>query len=204
MKKFLCVIFSVLFCITTSTVLAKQEAPNQEFINKYYFDIDLKGMKDIYFFRESPFYTDKGQVSPLGKAVLSVLQGDIWTWAREPRIYIKENIAYIHAVKLDDLNLLYTLKRENNVWKVVKIEKKKLPTVGSEAILEQAFLRAIGIKYSMQPKRIMVNQGFLIRQELLILYKMNLMISMIGVAPTKREFRTLSKIFIEKSRFLYV
>ncbi|PFZ93907.1 DUF3888 domain-containing protein [Bacillus wiedmannii] len=146
MKKFLCIIFSVLFCITTSTVLAKQEAQNQEFINKYYFDIDLKGMKDIYFFREFPFYTDKGQVSPLGKAVLSVLQGDIWTWAREPRIYVKENIAYIHAVKLDGLNLLYTLKRENNVWKVVKIEKKKLPTVGSEAILEQAFLRAIGIK----------------------------------------------------------
>ncbi|MDA2439897.1 DUF3888 domain-containing protein [Bacillus cereus] len=146
MKKFLCIIFSVLFCITTSTVLAKQEAPNQEFINKYYFDIDLKGMKDIYFFREFPFYTDKGQVSPLGKAVLSVLQGDIWTWTREPRIYVKENIAYIHAVKLDGLNLLYTLKRENNVWKVVKIEKKKLPTVGSEAILEQAFLRAIGIK----------------------------------------------------------
>ncbi|MDM5235113.1 DUF3888 domain-containing protein [Bacillus cereus] len=146
MKKFLCIIFSVLFFITTSTVLAKQEAPSQEFINKYYFDIDLKGVKDIYFFREFPFYKDKGQVSPLGKAVLSVLQGDIWTWVREPRIYVKENIAYIHAVKLDGLNLLYTLKKENNAWKVVKIEKKKLPTVGSEAILEQAFLRAIGIE----------------------------------------------------------
>ncbi|MEK4593272.1 MULTISPECIES: hypothetical protein [unclassified Bacillus (in: firmicutes)] len=107
MKKFLCIIFSVLFCITTSTVLAKQEAPNQEFINKYYFDIDLKGMKDIYFFREFPSYTDKGQVSPFGKAVLSVLQSDIWTWVREPRIYVKENITYIHAVKLDGLNLLY-------------------------------------------------------------------------------------------------
>ncbi|MGE7975747.1 DUF3888 domain-containing protein [Bacillus cereus] len=61
-------------------------------------------------------------------------------------IYSVENITYIHAIKLDGLNLLYTLKKENNVWKVVKIEKKKLPTVGSEAILEQAFLRAIGIK----------------------------------------------------------
>lgn len=52
----------------------------------------------------------------------------------------------VRPLKLDGLNLLYTLKKENNVWKVVKIEKKKLPTVGSEAILEQAFLRAIGIK----------------------------------------------------------
>ncbi|WP_212936884.1 DUF3888 domain-containing protein [Bacillus hominis] len=146
MKKILCIIFSVLFFITTSTVFAKQEAQSQEFINQYYFDIDLKGVKDIYFFREFPFYNDKGQVSPLGKVVLSVLQGDIWTWVREPRIYVKENIAYMHVVKLDGLNLLYTLKKENNVWKVVKIEKKKLPTVGSEVILEQAFLRAIGIE----------------------------------------------------------
>lgn len=144
MKKKLYVIFCILFLINNTAVFAKQEAPNQEFINKYYFDVELKGVKDIYFFREFPFYNDKGQVSPLGKAVLSVLQGDIWKWVREPRIYIKENIAYIHAVKLDGLNLLYTLKKENNVWKVIKIEKKKLPTVGSEAILEQAFLRVIG------------------------------------------------------------
>ncbi|PHG07522.1 hypothetical protein COI66_17470 [Bacillus toyonensis] len=132
--------------MTTSTVFAKKEAPSQEFINKYYFEIDLKGVKDIYFFREFPFYNDKGQVSPLGKEVLSVLQGDIWTWVREPRIYVKENIAYIHAVKLDGLNLLYTLKKENDIWKVLKIEKKKLPTVGSATILEQAFLRAIGLE----------------------------------------------------------
>ncbi|PGZ08406.1 hypothetical protein COE30_12975 [Bacillus cereus] len=146
LKKKLCIIFSILFFITTSNVSAKQETPNQEFIDKYYFDVDLKGVKDIYFFREFPFYNDKGQISPLGKAVLSVLQGDIWTWIREPRIYVKENIAYIHAVKLDGLNLLYTLKKEDNSWKVIKTEKKKLPTVGSEVILEQAFLRAIGIE----------------------------------------------------------
>ena len=146
MKKKLYVIFCILFLINNTTVFAKQEAPSQEFINKNYFDVDLNGVKDIYFFREFPFYNDKGQVSLLGKAVLSVLQGDIWTWVREPRIYVKENIAYIHAVKLDGLNLLYTLKQENNVWKVVKTEKKKLPTVGSEVILEQAFLRTIGIE----------------------------------------------------------
>ncbi|WP_207203198.1 DUF3888 domain-containing protein [Peribacillus sp. TH27] len=144
MKKKLYVIFCILFFINNTAVFAKQEAPSQEFINKYYFDIDLNGVKDIYFFREFPFYNDKGQVSLLGKAVLSVLQGDIWTWVREPRIYVKENIAYIHAVKLDGLNLLYTLKKENTVWKVVKTEKKKLPRVGSEVILEQTFLRAIG------------------------------------------------------------
>lgn len=125
-------------------VFANSEIPDKKFIDKYYFDVDLKDTKDAYFFREFPFYNDKGQVSPLGKAVLSVLQGDIWTWNREPRIYVKENIAYIHAVKLDGLNLLYTLKKENNQWNVVKKEEKKLPTVGSEAILEQAFLRAIG------------------------------------------------------------
>ena len=146
MKKKFYVIFCILFFINNTAVFAKQEAPSQEFINKNYFDVDLNGVKDIYFFREFPFYNDKGQVSLLGKAVLSVLQGNIWTWVREPRIYIKENIAYIHAVKLDGLNLLYTLKKENNVWKVVKTEKKKLPTVGSEVILEQAFLRAIGIE----------------------------------------------------------
>lgn len=134
-----------MFFINSSAVFANSEIPDKKFIDKYYFDVDLKGdTKAAYFFREFPFYNDKGQVSPLGKAVLSVLQGDIWTWIREPRIYVKENIAYIHAVKLDGLNLLYTLKKENNQWKVVKKEEKKLPTVGSEFILEQAFLRAIG------------------------------------------------------------
>lgn len=124
-------------------VFANSKIPDEKFIDKYYFDVDLKGdTKDAYFFREFPFYNDKGQVSPLGKAVLSVLQGDIWTWIREPRIYVKENIAYIHAVKLDGLNLLYTLKKENNEWKVVKKEEKKLPTA-DKSILEKVFLNTI-------------------------------------------------------------
>ncbi|MFJ7976646.1 hypothetical protein ACIQZI_13230 [Peribacillus sp. NPDC096379] len=63
---------------------------------------------------------------------------------REPRIYIKENIAYIHVVKLDGLNIFYTLEKEKNQWKVVKKESKKLLTVGSEVILEKVFLRSIG------------------------------------------------------------
>ncbi|EEL68985.1 DUF3888 domain-containing protein [Bacillus mycoides] len=148
LKNKLFLFFCAFFFINSTYVFAKSETPSQEFINKYYFDVDLDGIeaKDIYFFHEFPFYNDKGQVSSLGKTVLSVLQGDIWTWVREPRIYVKETMAYIHAVKLDGLNLLYTLKKENNVWKVVKIEKKKLPTVGSKVILEQAFLRAIGLE----------------------------------------------------------
>lgn len=144
MKKTLLVLMTILFYLKIPSVFAEQEVQNQEFIDKYYFDVDLKGVKDIYFFREFPFYNDKGQISSLGRAVLSVLQGDIWTWVREPRIYVKDNMAYIHAVKLDGLNLLYILKKENTDWKTVNIQRKKLPTVGSEVILEQAFLRAIG------------------------------------------------------------
>ncbi|USK32145.1 DUF3888 domain-containing protein [Bacillus sp. F19] len=145
MKRKMCMILCFLFFINTNAVLAaKQETPNKEFIEKYYFDVDLKGIKDIYFFREFPFYNEKEQISPLGKEVLLVLQRDIWNWVREPRIYVKENIAYVHAVKLDGLNLLYTLNNVDSTWKTVKIEKKKVPTVGSEVMLEQAFLRAIG------------------------------------------------------------
>ncbi|MQR97594.1 DUF3888 domain-containing protein [Fictibacillus phosphorivorans] len=143
MKK-LYLIFFFIFFFNNTPVFANQKAPSQEFINKYYFNVDLKGVKDTYFFREFPFYNKNSQVSPLGKVVLSVLQGDLWTWVREPMIYIKEDIAYIHAVKEDGLNLLYTLKKEDNVWKVVKIEKKKLSTIDSKVMLEKAFLRAIG------------------------------------------------------------
>ncbi|WP_318261974.1 hypothetical protein [Peribacillus simplex] len=71
MKKKLYVIFCILFFINNTAVFARQEAPSQELINKYYFDVNLHGVKDIYFFREFPFYNDKGQVSLLGKAVLS-------------------------------------------------------------------------------------------------------------------------------------
>jgi len=144
MRKRLFISLCIVLFINTATAYANQDAPDEKFMDKYYFDVDLKGVKDIYFFREFPFYDEKGNITPLGKAFLSVLTSDVWKWVREPRIYIKENTAYIHVVKLDGLNILYTLERENNQWKVVKKESKKLPTVGSEAILEKAFLRSIG------------------------------------------------------------
>ena len=125
-------------------VFAKPEGPNEDFINQYYFDVNLNGFSELYTFGDFPFYNDKGQVSPLGKTVLTVLTSDVRKWVREPRIYVKGNLAYIHAVKLDGLNILYTLKKENDQWKVIKREEKKLPTVGSKVILEKAFLRAIG------------------------------------------------------------
>lgn len=131
--------------INTATAYANQDTPDKKFMDKYYFDVDLMGVKDIYFFREFPYYDEKGNITPLGKAFLSVLTSDVWEWVREPRIYIKENISYIHVVKLDGLNILYTLEKgKNNQWKVVKKESKKLPTVGSGVILEEAFLRSIG------------------------------------------------------------
>ncbi|WP_438316761.1 DUF3888 domain-containing protein [Sporosarcina sp. FA9] len=123
---------------------AKQERPIQDFINKYYFDVNLTGFSELYTFGDFPFYNDKGQVSPLGKTVLTVLTSDVRQWVKEPRIYVKDNLAYIHAVKLDGLNILFTLKKEDDHWKVVNREEKKLPTVGSKVILEKAFLRAIG------------------------------------------------------------
>ena len=138
------VIFLTFIFINTTAVFAKQEEPNQDFINKYYFDVNLTGFSDLYTFGDFPFYNDEGQISPLGKTVLSVLTSDVREWVREPRIYVKGNLAYIHAVKLDGLNILYTLNKENGQWKVVRREEKKLPTVGSKTILEQAFLRAIG------------------------------------------------------------
>lgn len=122
----------------------KQEAPNQNFINMYYFDVNLNGFEELYTFGDFPFYNDKGQVSPLGKTILTILTRDVRQWVSEPRVYVKENFAFIHAVKLDGLNILYTLKKENDQWKVLKREEKKLPTIGSEIILEKAFLRAIG------------------------------------------------------------
>ena len=108
----------------TYVVFAKQEGPNQDFINKYYFDVNLNGFNELYTFGDFPFYNDKGQVSPLGKTVLTVLTSDVRQWVREPRIYVKGNLAYIHAVKLDGLNILYTLKKENDQWKVIKREEK--------------------------------------------------------------------------------
>jgi hypothetical protein len=144
LKKKLYVLFCILFFINNTVGFAKQEAPNQDFISKYYFDVNLNGFNELYTFGDFPFYNDIGQVSPLGKTVLTVLTSDVRQWVREPRIYVKGNLAYIHAVKLDGLNILYTLKIENDQWKVIKREEKKLPTVGSKVILEKAFLRAIG------------------------------------------------------------
>jgi hypothetical protein len=53
--------------INTATVYVKQDVPNEEFLGMYLFDVDLKGVKDIYFFREFPFYDENGNITPLGK-----------------------------------------------------------------------------------------------------------------------------------------
>ena len=144
MKKKFYPIFCILIFINSAAVFAKHETQDKEFIDKYYFDVDLRGVKDIYFFREFPFYDDKGDITPLGKAFLTVLTSDVWEWVREPRVYIKDDVVFIHVVKLDGLNILFTLKKENDHWKVVNKETKKLPTVASKTMLEKAFLRAIG------------------------------------------------------------
>ncbi|MEK4485428.1 hypothetical protein MHH81_07445 [Psychrobacillus sp. FSL H8-0484] len=41
MKKKLYVLFCILFLVNNTVVFAKQEAPNQDFINKYFFDVNL-------------------------------------------------------------------------------------------------------------------------------------------------------------------
>lgn len=128
----------------TNIAFAKQKGSEQDFIYKNYYDVNLNGFSELYTFGDFPFYNDKGQVSPLGKTVLTVLTSDVRQWVKEPRIYVKGDLAYIHAVKLDGMNILFTLKKENDQWKVIKSEEKKLPTVGSKVILEKAFLRAIG------------------------------------------------------------
>jgi len=106
--------------------------------------VNLNGFSELYTFGDFPFYDDKGQASPLGKTVLTVLTSDVRQWVKEPRIYVKGDLAYIHAVKLDGVNILFTLKKENEHWKVINREERKLPTVGNKVILEKAFLRAIG------------------------------------------------------------
>ena len=144
-KKFFLVVLVILF-VNSNIVYANEEKElsDKEFIEKYYFDVDLEGVKMVHFFRTFPFFDEKGEITPLGKTFLTVLTSDVWTWVKEPMIYIKDDTAYIHAVKTEGLNILFTLKKENEQWKVVKKETKKLPTVGSEVILEKAFLRAIG------------------------------------------------------------
>lgn len=82
-------------------------------------------------------------------------------------------------VALDGLHVLYTLNKEDDYWKLVKTESKKIQTVGSKAILEKAFLRAIEKKILVLQKHFTENQDFFMLRELLILpetYKMILMI----------------------------
>lgn len=75
----------IVLLINTATVYANQDTQDEKFMDKYYFDVDLMGVKDIYFFREFPFYDEKGNITLLGKAFLSVLTSDVWEWVREPR-----------------------------------------------------------------------------------------------------------------------
>ena len=138
MRKFVCAV--ILFLAISKVVEA---VPNANNVDNYFFKSELKPPFEAYLFREFPFTRDK-QMTSLGQAFLSILQGEI-EWKGEPRVFIKDDHAYIRIAKIDGLQILYTLKKTNDQWQIISKETKKVSDLNNE-ILEATFMRAIGLE----------------------------------------------------------
>jgi hypothetical protein len=138
MKEFVCTVILVFAMITSVGA-----APSENNINNYFFNTDLPPPYETFLFREFPFTRDK-QMTSLGQAFLTILQNEI-EWKGEPRVFIKENHAYIRIAKIDGLQNLYSLKNTNGNWQIINKETKKVSDLNNQ-ILEATFVRAIGLE----------------------------------------------------------
>ncbi len=95
--------------------------PTQAIVKNKGFDIDLTGY-EIYSFGD---FNQLGyKITPLTQLFLGIVQTE-GEWIDEPRLYIKGNKGYFHLWKADGTNVLYTVEKSGDFWKIIDVKKKE-------------------------------------------------------------------------------
>ncbi|PHA02309.1 hypothetical protein COE51_03420 [Bacillus pseudomycoides] len=110
------IIFPSFFPIQAKVIQHKKD----DTIN--YFDIDLTGY-ELYSFGD---FNQLGyRITPLTQLFLGIVQTER-EWIDEPRLYIKGNKGYFHLWKKEGANVLYTVEKDDENWKIIDVKRKRI------------------------------------------------------------------------------
>ncbi|MGG1660608.1 DUF3888 domain-containing protein [Brevibacillus sp. NRS-1366] len=142
MKKLLLLLCCLTFLLGSVPVSTNAKLPNfnKGIPTQEYFDVNLNGygikVLDDFVLEN----INKNKITPLTKIFFELLRRE-QQWIFEPRLYIKGDKAYVHFVKKNGLNVLYSLKKVNESWEVASVQKKTINRIPvPKDLLQQAFI----------------------------------------------------------------
>ena len=113
------VLMSILVPYTTHATVQKGNNGSMNF------DIDLTGYR-LYGFGD---FNQMGyKITPLAQLYFTIIQLEE-EWIDEPQLYIKGNKGYVHLLKEDGTNVLYTVEKQTSgplkhMWKILMLKKE--------------------------------------------------------------------------------
>lgn len=138
MKKtsFLLVITSLIIFSSFFPIQTKAIGYSKDDISDY-FNVDLTGY-GLYSFGD---FSQVGyKITPLAQLFFGIVQIE-HEWINEPSLYIKGNKGYVHVWKENGTNVLYTVEKNDNYWRIVDIKRKKINRIPvSKKLLKEDFI----------------------------------------------------------------
>ncbi|ENQ3106473.1 Protein of unknown function [Bacillus sp. 491mf] len=120
MKKLVTIVVFTLFMFSLTSFVHGEEKKNIQ----DYFDVNISGAR-LYALDDFTELINEGKVTSLTKIFFEILRRE-QQWVLEPRVYIKENLGYVHIVKQNGVNVLYHIKKIHENWTILREEKKTI------------------------------------------------------------------------------
>ncbi|TNO98612.1 DUF3888 domain-containing protein [Bacillus sp. CD3-1a] len=133
----ICFLSFVLPCISAQAIVKIENNRNESF------DINLTGY-ELYSFGD---FNQLGyKIKPLTQLYLGIIQTE-GEWIDEPRLYIKGNKGYFHLWKADGTNVLYTVEKSGDFWRIIDVKKKGINRIP----VPKQFLKEVVINLLLEP-----------------------------------------------------
>ncbi|HDR7669206.1 Uncharacterized protein BCZB5J_04170 [Bacillus cereus] len=133
----ICFLSFLLPCISAQAIVKKENNRNESF------DIDLTGY-ELYSFGD---FNQLGyKITPLTQLFLGIVQTE-GAWIDEPRLYIKGNKGYFHLWKEGGTNVLYTVEKSGDFWRIIDVKRKKINRIP----VPKQFLKEVLINLLLEP-----------------------------------------------------
>ncbi|MEY8346872.1 DUF3888 domain-containing protein [Bacillus cereus] len=144
MKRTFCLvmILSIIAFTSFASAGAKEvKYMKDEKINE--FEIDLTGY-ELYSFGD---FNQLGyKITPLTQLFLGIVQTE-GEWIDEPRLYTKGSKGYFHLWKEDGTNVLYTVEKNGDIWKIIDVKRKRINRIP----VKKEFLKEVMINLLLDP-----------------------------------------------------
>ena len=133
----ICLLSFLLPYISAQATVKKENNINEDF------DIDLTGY-ELYSFGD---FNQLGyKITPLTQLFLGIVQTE-GEWINEPRLYIKGNKGYFHLWKEDGTNVLYTVEKNGDYWKIIDVKRNRINRIP----VPKEFLKEVLINLLLEP-----------------------------------------------------